>query len=262
MKSLHLNTPKLIKKIRNKNLEQDRNIKKILFKGNATSKKSIQPTALKVNTFLKYAITTIILIPIFVFVIIKFNIYEKISTIALPQRQDYTTAYLNVVSSNSPVQVSFDNERIGTSPIKEYTAPPGNYILHITSNHPLIKSNILNIPITLVSKNLTLVQVQLGPTFRTSSFSVVYATPSTKKQLMVFTHKPGAKVYLDDQYIGDTPLNYSNIENKTKATLKLVQEGYLPMKIQLALHPQTTLHVEAKLHKIILKLPKNKNANH
>ena len=263
MKKIHLTTPGLVKKIRSKNLEKDTQLKKMLFSGNnnTTNTKPNKPVQKTSSNFLRYLAAFFVLILLFLGLNIKFNLYERFSSIVLPKEQDFTNGYLNIVSTNTPVTISLNNSQIGQTPVTDYELPPGNYVFKASSKHPLIQNNVLEIPVTVVGKNLTLVQVQLGPTFRTSSYNVIYATPSINKELLVFSYKPGAKVYLNDQFIGTTPLNYKDLGALTNATIKLVQNNYTPTEIQVTFHPNTTLHIETKLHEEILKLPKNNNAN-
>ncbi len=254
MRKLQVQSPSIVKKTHGKNLKQDKEIKRLLF-GKSKNKKPTNPTK-NVANLLNWLAWFFGLLLLFVFLNLKFNVYEKISNFILPPSQDFTVGTLNITSEITPNMVYFNNENLGQTPIKDYTLPPGNYTVDLKSALKFAPDAHLTVPFTIVSKNATIIKAQVGPSFRTSSYLVIYATPSVNKQLLVLTHKPNAKVYLNDILIGTTPLQYDKLPNAPKVQLKIEQEGFKPMTMELSLYPDVTIHVEAKLYQYVLNLDK------
>ncbi len=255
MRKIRLTSPRLVKKTRAKNINQDKHIKSLLF-GNKPKQKQ---NNFNVQNIFKAIGTFLLLIVLFTIANIKFKVYDKISNIVLPKEQNYTVGYLNIATTLSKSNVYLNNELVGETPVKNYELPPGNYILTFKTALPFKPDASLDVPVTVTSNSTTIVQAQVGPTLRTSSYLVIYTTPSIGKKIMVFTQIPGAKVYLNDILIGTTPLEYDNLPNANTLHLKIQREGYKSLEAELVIHNNTTIHVEAKMYKYVTTLPKKAN---
>lgn len=252
MKNIRLSSPRLVKKARAKNIKQDKQLKSLLFGNTKKQTNTFKDTT---RNLFKGLVIFLILIIIFTVVNIKFRIYDKISNIILPKAQNFTVGSVNIVSSLSKSTVYLNNEIIGETPIKDYALPPGNYVLTFKTALPFKPESSLDVPITITSNSTTIIQAQVGPTLRTSSYLVIYTTPSIDRKLMVFTQNPGARVYLNNLFIGTTPLEYDNLPNQMNMQIKIQRPGYKSMQADLVIHKNTTTHIQAKMYKYITLLP-------
>lgn len=74
-----------------------------------------------------------------------------------------------------------------------------------------------------------------------SSCATVFRGAKTEKSIQIAGNPPAAKVYINNEYIGQTPLNYQMTKRK-EVTVKIEKEGYkdLHTEIETKLNPMWT----------------------
>ncbi len=177
-----------------------------------------------------------------------FNVPVKIANLPLFS----SGGQLIVATEYQPAEVFLDDSLIGVTPLNIKGLSVGDFVLKLKPQKEQADwLQELEIPIKLRSASATIVQAQLGPTKRTSSYSVVYFEDLKDTKLVVKTVLPEAMVYIDENFIGKTPLVVKHLDEGTHVLL-LEKSGYKPYKLEIKIDKNRTVIVEAKLYEYVL----------
>ena len=194
--------------------------------------------------------TTVLIIAGLIFILAYFNIpfgFLKKNNIVV-----ISNAGLVVNTEFNSAEVFLGDQKLGSTPVNLKSLGAGTYTLKLvpSNNEKHFLSN-LEVPITLVGGRTTVVKAQVGPTHRTSSYSVVYSDKKEAVDLIVKTEHPGVEVYVDDKKIGVTPVIYEKLDAGPHV-IKLKSNGYRTISIEVNKNINETLYIKAKLYEYIL----------
>ncbi len=152
------------------------------------------------------------------------NIYPKLGDLEVTIQ--YSVVSLTITSSPSGASVYIDGSYEGTTPLV-LNISPGIHSIQITKQ----EYNDYKRNITLVPGKGKVLSVILIPKF---GHLTVYSTPTN------------AEVYVDEDYIGKTPLKGYKLSTGTH-TIKLVKDGYEDYVKTVKINPGETTKIEATL---------------
>jgi len=252
MKTLKINKPLLVKKTRKHTLNQDKNLKASLLKSQKpnilTYIKNLLPTVIK-WTFLLAAL---------IFINLRFDLYGKLVSKFTQTPYSNSVGYLAVTTLYTPANVKIvttdGQQDLGTTPIEHYALAPGSYSLQFEAQAPFEHATYtLDVPVTVAPNSTTVVQANIGPTFKTSSYLVIYQTPAAAPILTIFTYQPDVQIYVDENVAGKAPLTLDNISTGAHK-IRLAKTGLKPLTIEIDVKDKTNIHIDAKLYEYVLKL--------
>ena len=151
------------------------------------------------------------------------------ATLQVKTKLIYAPSILNIVSNPPKAQVYINGKYIGVTPLN-ISLPSGTYEIGITKE----KYERLNTTVVLYPGEQRSLVVNLTPNY---GFISVYSTPS------------GAKVYIDDTYIGKTPIEHKEVQTG-RHEIAIEKEGYQNYTKTIEILPNKTILVNATLKAI------------
>lgn len=142
------------------------------------------------------------------------------------------------------LNVSLNNEKIGTTPLELFRSSPGEKTLFLSDGR-----NTYQTKVGLSSGTLTVVNWGLGPGNTFSEGEVLWFERGQRRgtaPLLVISDPEGAEVRLDDVLLGSSPLVSSDL-SAGEHTLKISKENYKERVISLNLQEGYKLNVKVKL---------------
>ncbi len=166
----------------------------------------------------------------------------------------YTNTTLEIVTINGKSNVQIDGEEYGETPLTVNELNPGDYIVElekISDSKDFYQKQSVNIKLT---KNTTSrIEVEIGPAGILHG-AILYYTPQSsldnqQGSLSILCDIEKSKIYLDDEYIKQTPLIARSLTAK-EYELKLVADGYESLTIPVLIEEGYLLNVKAYLFPI------------
>jgi hypothetical protein len=166
----------------------------------------------------------------------------------------YTNTTLEIVTINGKANVKINNEEYGETPLTINELNPGDYTIElekISDTENFYQKETLGVKLT---KNTTSrVEVEIGPAGILHG-AILYYTPQSSLEnqqgsLSILCDIEESKIYLDEEYIKQTPLIARTLTAK-EYELKIAAEGYETLTIPILIEEGYLLNVKAYLFPI------------
>lgn len=163
----------------------------------------------------------------------------------------YTNTTLEVITINGKAKVQIDGQDYGETPIMVDQLSPGDYTIElerISETDNFYKPQTLNVKLT---KNTTSrVEVEIAPAGMIHGAILYYTQQNTLEKerglLSVLSEVEGSKIYLDGEYIKQTPIvAYST--NSKEYQLEVAAQGYETLEIPILVEEGYLLNVKTYL---------------
>ena len=226
--------PIVIKRKRKKEIKEDREYKQSFFKESKKNPQSI------------YKITFFILLLFVIFGVIFYTqSYKHILGWITPTSKE---ASIYVTHLGPTANVYLDGKLIGKTPLKNYPVSEGEYKLKLEYNNPILGKKLsLQIPIVIKPQSTAIIEAKVGPTLRTSYYSIIYSSPGKPKAtLLALEPQVEARV---NQRICKLPCTLDNLGTYQ---IEFFGKNLHPKKMELKLENHKVL-VIVKLAQKILK---------
>ena len=157
------------------------------------------------------------------------NPWANPATLQVKTKLIYAPSVLNIVSNPLKAQVYINGKYIGVTPLN-ISLPSGTYEIELTKE----KYERFNATVILYPGEQRSLVVNLTPNY---GFISVYSTPS------------GARVYIDNTYIGKTPIEHKEVQ-RGRHEIAIEKEGYQNYTNTIEIPPNKTVVVNATLKAI------------
>ncbi len=160
----------------------------------------------------------------------------------------YRNTVLEITSPNGKALVKIDGKEYGNTPANITDLVAGKYQIELrreSSSENFYKPHVFNIELT---KNSTSrINIEIGPGDTLHGFLLFYTQDNTlgtnKGKLTLTSNAQNTKVYIDDEYIGVTPIT-NHILNTGEYTIKMEAEGYESLEFPVVISKGFVLNVK------------------
>ena len=175
----------------------------------------------------------------------------------------YTNTILEIVTINGKAQVRIDGKDYGETPLTITELPQGDYSVEldrVSDFDDFYKTQAFTIKLT---KNTTSrIEVEIGPAGILHG-SVLYYTPQSsllrgKGTLTVLSDIENSRVYIDSEYIQQTPLIGRQLD-KDEYELEIISERHESLKIPVLIEEGYLLNVRGYLFPIPVNFETSEN---
>jgi len=166
----------------------------------------------------------------------------------------YTNTILEIVTINGKAKVKINGKEYGETPLTINELSPGDYTVElerISDSKDFYQKQTINVKLT---KNTTSrVELEIGPAGLLHG-AVLYYTPQNnlaknKGALSVLCDIENSKVYLDEEYIKQSPVIAKEVDSK-EYKLELIAQGYEELNMPILIEEGYLLNVKAYLFPI------------
>jgi|GEM_PF-6115873 len=213
-----------------------------------------------VSSYFSFIIKSLLLVftvSLIIFLLNYFNLFDSILSPIKSITEIKSRLVINSEFGKSVVYM--DDKEIGETPIDIKGIAPGKKILRIKAkenpNNFYIEQSI---PIELTPGQTTLVNSQIGPSERTSSFFIVFAQQNNSEyNFYVDVDSIIADVSINGIKRGTTPFKIKLDAGEYDVIIH--KDGYREIRTTVKINPKYETHVYGKLYKFILKIDELKD---
>lgn len=197
------------------------------------------------------AVPIAILVVIAISILIYFLPSEGLSSKIPFLNRFYTNTILEVITINGKARVKINGEDYGETPLTINELSPGDYTVElekISAVKDFYKTESINVRLT--KNTTTRVEIEIGPAGILHG-AILYYSPQnslnqSKGSLSILSDVESSKIYLDGEYIKQTPVIAHTLTAK-EYELEVRAEGYETLKLPILIEDGYLLNVKTYL---------------